>query len=697
MNHRSKSKQENKGGKTKQTLQINREKSTNNNQLKKSIQHAHISSLKTNQKDGVILKQLSEEKFVPPNTNLIPTDLPNPKNKKLSDKEEFDEIMTTNQITGLVQDQLRKIVFDQKILPVKKLKHIAMVNKRMLPNKQFCLENIVKDPFDFCHLQNQLISFKKCEKIVSLFGLKVDSKKRAKAFLTWLFITHNTLYLEKNKNEACYHQICTDKQLIEFSRQQGPIYDQINDQIYRFRSPNKKYCIPKEIYDIETDIQLLLNQFKQNELAYKQELDDGDLNQIAKKFYLNDADNKKLTDHQLQAIRLIISSGDLICLTGYPGTGKSMIIRAIANYYIDLGYTLLFTALSGTAVANIAEAMKIIDGDRHYIGTICKLFMHELHNKSTKSKPMIIFVDEASMVDYILFLKILVYAIKYSCQLILIGDQNQLPPLGIGQLFADIINSGDFPVARLTKIMRQRNDLSKTIMDIAQSEFTIEKSFNDCCIFIDTPDELIIPQLEKLLQNKEMTKDNTTVISAQNQNKFGIHKLNALLQEKYRQGYPEAIQYISDYGYTIHDGDTVQRLINDYDDPNKIQYNGDLYTVRKKGTEIFTDRNWDKQSFESSPKQIKEEFMLGYATTVHKSQGSQYPYVILIIPHAHSFMWKKCGRKLLYTAISRAKLKCYIIGSRKVLIEAYNSNQTIVTGLNSPDLKLPIRGTGTPR
>jgi exodeoxyribonuclease V alpha subunit len=444
-------------------------------------------------------------------------------------------------------------------------------------------------------------------------------------------------------------------------------------------SGGDKYCTTSEIYELEQSIIQLLNNF----FNQKETMDSDDYEKVITQY--EKEKDIELNEGQINAIHKIVNNSPLVFLTGYPGTGKSTIIKLIYDYYDGHGYTLLFTALSGMAVSKIAQVLKLGDmTQKHYIGTICKLFMYELHKLAEgKSPPQIIIVDEASMIDYLLFKRILLYAKKHDCKIILVGDPQQLPPIGIGQLFLDIIKSNRFEGHHLYDIMRQKenNQLLRTISSIGDGNFSIKKGINNDCLLIDIPDHKIINQLRDTLNKYDMTDENCLVLSAQKNGDLGVHKLNALLQGYYGKNKKQKIVH-SKCGYDIFCEDKLQRIKNDYDDPDGIQYNGDFSVINLTNGKMVIKRLWDEKTFYIKEEEIKDDFTLGYATTIHKSQGSESEYIIIILPTSHKFMWEQYGRKLLYTAISRAKEKCIIIGNPNLLMTAYHSNTEITTYFN---------------
>ena len=621
-------------------------------------------------------------------------------NLKRTPLEEFKDIMDNNDIDDSMPtyDQLKMIVLQLHILSIKKLKSISMVYRRTKPDATYSLTNLVTQPYDFCGLRQQLLSFKKCEQIEQSLALPIATELKAKSLLTWLFLSNHTLYLEGHKGVACRHDICEQYQAAYCHN------EYVSDHLKKINVGRLTYCIPREISDVEDDLRQLLKDIMTEPIDHLV-ISPDELLELRQHCYTY------LTDEQLTAISLVINSGRLVCLTGYPGTGKSTITGCLSRFYSQHNAHMIFTALSGMAVSNMIKIIgNNIDLDQHHVGTITKLFMHSMppknkvsdHHKNDvnqhKTQPKIVIVDEASMVDYMSFKKILTYVKKHHCKLILVGDHEQLPPIGIGQLFRDIIERQLCPVAKLETIMRQKDDclLLTTIKQISKQQLDLRTCFNQSdCQLISVEDQHIYAQLTNVLNQNRWNYMTTMIITAQNKGDYGVDKLNGFLQKHYNQCAKDVLLPKTHYEYSLYEGDQLQRLVNNYGDMNddspyelsshckdRIQYNGDFYILNRSGVDFKVRRREDGETFVCDSSDLKDEFMLGYATTVHKLQGSSKANVIIILPYAHRFMWTQIGRKLLYTAMSRAKNNCVIIGSQELLMQAYHIDKHIVTGFN---------------
>jgi exodeoxyribonuclease V alpha subunit len=623
---------------------------------------------------------------------LIATGETNLKSQQEEDEKQFERLCKKESVSP-THIQLLKVLLEQKVMTIKKLKGVVVKHEM----EREALQKMLDNPYKLCGLIPPVISYRTCEKIEKCLNLKIDPHYKMDVFLYWLFIKNQTLYLQKTNQ--CNHDICDE--IIKFCGENNTFMKKFRKMVAYVSYKTCKYCIPIGILKIETDIRDLVA-----ELVERQHYDDADKDKIVYKIsdiytHRNKDHNLQLNNEQRIALRAIIYGGDLVCLTGYPGTGKTVIITLLAEYYNQIGKTISFTAVSGMAVSNLKQGLckTEIDTKRHYLGTICRTFMIDFKDSKKKTgkdidvyhkkTPDVMFVDESSMVGYCDFLMILKYCYKNHCKLVLIGDGNQLPPIGLGQLFQDLIDVKICPISKLSTIVRQKSESSllQTIKNIGESKFTMNNVVFDDCKFIPSTDEQIIKNLSTQLIGSR--PDQTIVLVGQNGGKYGTINLNKWLQKYY--GLHKNPELFRNREYNYHLGDRVYRIKNDYSSisdggdgaEDLIQYNGEGYYLKGlDNANAKLQRIYDECEFVENKDDFLEEFVLGYTTTVHKSQGSQYDTVIILIPIEHKFMWMKTGRKLLYTAISRAKSKCTIIGNESLLMECYKNNTHVKTGFN---------------
>ncbi|MDD6623680.1 MAG: AAA family ATPase, partial [Bacteroides sp.] len=296
-------------------------------------------------------------------------------------------------------------------------------------------------------------------------------------------------------------------------------------------------------------------------------------------------------------------------------------------------------------------------------------------------------VDECSMIDIIL-MNNLMKAIPEHMRLILVGDIDQLPSVGAGNVLRDIIDSEMIPVIRLTRIFRQAQS-SRIVMNahaVNQGRFPdISNGRNTDFFFIrnDDPDQ-VAEEIVKLVRDRlpkayGQPLNNIQVLTPMQRSVVGAGNLNLLLQEALNHN----TAGISRGGYTYKFGDRVMQIRNNYD---KNVFNGDIGTVAKVDLEERTlTIDFDGRMVEYDASEL-DEVALAYATTIHKSQGSEYPIVVIPVLMTHYVMLQ---RNLIYTGITRAKKICVLIGQTKAL---YYAVKNLTVSNRNTLLKERLRG-----
>lgn len=277
-------------------------------------------------------------------------------------------------------------------------------------------------------------------------------------------------------------------------------------------------------------------------------------------------------------------------------------------------------------------------------------------------------VDECSMID-ILLINNLLKAVPAGMRLVLVGDIDQLPSVGAGNVLRDIIDSQHIPVVRLTRIFRQAQK-SRIVMSahaINQGKFPDTSNGRDTDFFFmkeDDPEraaETIVRLVkERLPRAYRESPDRIQVLTPMQRGVVGAANLNLALQEALNPVGPS----LNRGGYTYRQGDRVMQLRNNYD---KDVFNGDLGYIREVDTEDRTlTVDFDGKWVEYDITEL-DELTLAYATTIHKAQGSEYPIVVMPVLMTHFVMLQ---RNLIYTGITRAKKLCVLIGAAKALAYA---------------------------
>lgn len=390
-------------------------------------------------------------------------------------------------------------------------------------------------------------------------------------------------------------------------------------------------------------------------------------------------------DVQVAAIRQAVRSRVMV-LTGGPGTGKTTTTQGIIAAYRAAGLRVLLAAPTGRASKRMSEATGMEAKTIHRLLE----FNPQDGYKRNDDNPLegdVLIVDECSMIDIILMYN-LMKAIPVQMRLILVGDIDQLPSVGAGNVLRDIIDSGQVPVIRLTRIFRQAQS-SRIVMSahaINQGRYPDTSNGKDTDFFFIRKDdpEQVAEEIVKLVKHRlpkayNQPLNNIQVLTPMQRSVVGAGNLNMLLQ----QALNTSTLGISRGGINYRLGDRVMQIRNNYD---KNVFNGDIGIIEKVNMEDRTlCIRFDGSLVEYEASEL-DEVTLAYATTIHKSQGSEYPIVVIPVLMTHFVMLQ---RNLIYTGITRAKKICVLIGQPKAL--AYAIRNLTVNKRNTK-LKERLRG-----
>ena len=368
-------------------------------------------------------------------------------------------------------------------------------------------------------------------------------------------------------------------------------------------------------------------------------------------------------DVQAEAIHRAANSKVMV-LTGGPGTGKTTTTQGIIQAFLDKGLSILLAAPTGRAAKRMSEATG------REAKTIHRLleFKPPEGYKRNEENPLegdVLLVDECSMID-IMLMNSLLKAVPANMRLVLIGDVDQLPSVGAGNVLRDIIDSEAVPVVRLTKIFRQAQQ-SRIITNahkVNEGKFPdISNGKNSDFFFLNREEpEVIAKEIVELVKNKlpnyyKVKPSEIQVLTPMQKGIIGAINLNQELQKAINP----SMEGIRRGGYIFKQYDKVMQIRNNYD---KEVFNGDIGRILEIDTEdntltvLFDGR---KVLYEASE---LDELVQAYACTIHKSQGSEYPIVVMPVSMTHFMMMQ---RNLIYTGITRSKKVCVVVGTMKAL------------------------------
>ncbi|NJD03962.1 MAG: ATP-dependent RecD-like DNA helicase [Ruminiclostridium sp.] len=381
----------------------------------------------------------------------------------------------------------------------------------------------------------------------------------------------------------------------------------------------------------------------------------------------------KYDDVQADAIKTAARSKFMV-LTGGPGTGKTTTTLAVIKVFEKLGARVLLAAPTGRAAKRMSETTGM---EAKTIHRLLEFKPPEGYKKNEDSllECDVLIIDETSMVDIILMYNLL-KAVSDNTIVILVGDVDQLPSVGAGNVLKDIIDSGIVSVIKLTRIFRQAQGsaIITNAHKINKGEFpNLNGGRNSDFFFIQEEDPVKVVETIKDLCAKRLSKhynaspiNDIQILCPMQRGETGAHNLNTVLQETLN---PTDISL--KYGGTQYRlNDKVMQIKNNYD---KNVFNGDIGSIASIDTEDRTlVIRFDGNDVEYDVTEL-DEVVLAYATTVHKSQGSEYRIVVAPFTMQHYMMLQ---RNLLYTCVTRAKKVFVLVGSRKAVGIAVGNNKT---------------------
>ena len=543
------------------------------------------------------------------------------------------------------------------------------------------LDRIKENPYILMY-KVEGIGFIRADNIASSVGIKKDAPVRLKALINYCLVKYcassgDTYVSEVDLYSECIKFLDKDEKILskdDFSdylndlKNEGKIVIDSDNLIYVVKTYNDEYNIARIVYRL---LQNNKTEFKEKKIDFVLE-EVMRINQIT------------YTDKQKEAIKKALLE-PIIIITGGPGTGKSTIIKAIVDIYSNLfknsdaaSDTIALATPTGRAAKRLKELTL------HDASTIHKLLGYEgadrfIYNSSNRLDIKMLIVDEFSMVDADLAYRLL-SSINDDCKVVIVGDADQLPSVACGNVLLDLINTKEITTVKLEHIHRQAANSS--IVELAHSVNKGALPYDVATLkhdrnFLVCDDNHIIPFIVKTIANAldkgmNLVKDIQVLVPMYRGN-VGIDAINHELQSHFN---PNGKEYVH-LGKRFREGDKVIQLVNRSE---KNIMNGDIgyisYIKTEDGKLIRMKVAFDIGEVEYTKDEL-EELMLAYAISIHKSQGSEFPLVIVPFSFKYYIMLK---RKLIYTAITRAKKYLIMLGNieamRKGIVEIEDDRHT---------------------
>ncbi|NLI60735.1 MAG: ATP-dependent RecD-like DNA helicase [Clostridiales bacterium] len=509
------------------------------------------------------------------------------------------------------------------------------------------------------------IGFRTADNIAQKLGFDSNSTMRCRSGILYI--------LNQLSNEG--HCFATHQQLIEETIKVLSLdKDKIEESIY---------MMVEDGSIIEDQEALYLPPFYHSELGVAKRIKEiisipslWDIRQVDRIIdKIEKENNLNYDETQREAIKKAVSSKFMV-LTGGPGTGKTFTIQGIIQAFEGMGAKIYLAAPTGRAAKRMTETT---GREAKTIHRLLEYKPPQGYMRNIENNPLecdVLIIDETSMVDIILMYNLL-KAVRDKTTVILVGDVDQLPSVGAGNVLSDIIGSDQVEVVKLTKIFRQaqHSAIITNAHRINQGVFPVLKSRKNRDFFFikrDDPEE-IVSQIRELCTSRLPNYyrvdpiDDIQVLCPMQRGVTGAANMNRVLQEALNRE-----THFIKYGGTVYKvGDKVMQIRNNYD---KNTFNGDIGRIISINLEDKTvDIDFDGSLVEYDSSEL-DEIMLAYATTVHKSQGSEYKIVVAPFTTQHYMMLQ---RNLLYTCITRARNIFVMVGTERAVGIAVGNNKIV--------------------
>lgn len=540
------------------------------------------------------------------------------------------------------------------------------------------------------------VGFRTADEIASRVGIKMDSDFRVRSGVLYTLLTASTeghtylpqeeltartaklLEVEPEQIEKQYMDLAIERKIV---MKQGETTEIYASSFYYMEANTatmlKQLNVPYDVPDIEIEARIRT---------------------------IEKQTGMKLDEHQVTAVKEAVRNG-LLVITGGPGTGKTTTINTIIRYFEGEGLDIFLAAPTGRAAKRMSETTGFEARTIHRMLELSGGVEGTAGFERNENNPLetdVIIVDEMSMVD-ITIMNSLLKAVVPGTRLILVGDINQLPSVGPGSVLRDIIDSHACNVVKLTKIFRQAatsdiivnahkiNRGEEVVLDNKSMDFFFLKRY-DADVIINVVLQLVKQKLPKFV---DATPYDIQVLTPMRKGLLGVERLNGILQ-KYLNP-PMSGKAEKEYGDTLfREGDKVMQTRNNYQLEWEIRtkyglsvdkgtgiFNGDMGIVREINdfSETMTIE-FDEGRMVEYPYKLLDELELAYAITIHKSQGSEYPAVVIPLLKGPAML---LNRNLIYTAVTRARKCVTLVGNENTFYEMVQntSQQKRYSGLKA--------------